>query len=764
MHASKPSGFLVFALGAFLSSSLATLTTGADTPTVPLADSAPKTAPTPPTPPAEAPLKSVPQIAKETRPSLVKVTQEGREGAYGIGSGFVLSADGLIATNRHVIGEARRLSVETSDGKKHEVTEVVANDSHLDLAILRVRTQNLRPLELGDSSATRQGDPIVAMGNPEGLSFSVVEGVISEPNRDIEGNAMIQVAVPIERGNSGGPLLDRQGRVLGILTLKSARTENLGFAMPINALKGLLAHPNPIPMERWLTIGVLNPRFWKTLMGAQWTQRAGLINVTQPGSGFGGRSLCLWHESLPSEPFEATVTVRLDDESGAAGLAFCADGAERHYGFYPTGGKLRLTRFDGADVFRWRILAEVQSDAYREGDWNQLRIRVEGDRILGLVNEKVAVDLRDDGLRGGQAGLCKFRQTSASFKNFRVGATVAEPPLNPDTERLVTDAVTSLRSGKSTRQDTLNALLQDARPNQKALGARQKALEAESALLKDLSKELHQRAVQQALVAELAKPETDSSLLRCALLLSHHDNPDLDVESYERSFAHMAEELRDQPELSQGTSQAVERISRYLFEENGFHGSRNDYHHRSNSYLNEVLDDREGLPISLSVVFIELARLLRVQDVVGIPLPSRFMVGYRPAPDQPITLLDVYDGGKKLTLDEGIALVSENGFLSEQDTEPASHRKIILRMIRNLMAPLREERSASRQTLAYLDLLIALDPNAPREYVNRAMLREALGDKLGARRDVLWVLEHSPDFLPEEQRFKLERWLERLAP
>jgi serine protease Do len=165
---------------------------------------------------------------------------------------------------------------------------------HLDLAILRVGRKDLKPLSLGDSDTLRQGERIVAMGNPVGLAFSVVEGVVSEPKRDIDGMPMIQLAVPIERGNSGGPLLDRQGRVLGLLTMKSARTENLGFAMPVNELKKLLEKPNPVPMNRWLTIGVLNPRVWKPLMGAQWSQHAGVVNVQQAGEGFGGRSLCLW--------------------------------------------------------------------------------------------------------------------------------------------------------------------------------------------------------------------------------------------------------------------------------------------------------------------------------------------------------------------------------------------------------------------------------------------------------------------------------------
>ncbi|MDZ4288073.1 MAG: trypsin-like peptidase domain-containing protein, partial [Prosthecobacter sp.] len=237
--------------------------------------------------------KSVEAIAAEIRPSVVKVMQVGRDGVDGLGAGFVVSADGLIATNLHVIGEARRLEIETGDGQKYEVVEVTATDAHWDLALLRVAKKGLKPLKLANSDAVVQGQPIVAMGNPEGLAFSVVDGVVSAFPDVVNDIPMIRVAVPIEKGNSGGPLLNRKGEVIGLLTLKSARTENLGFAMPVNELKHLIAKPNPVPMDRWLTIGVLNPKVWKPLLGARWTQHAGIIKAATTGTGFGGRSLCL---------------------------------------------------------------------------------------------------------------------------------------------------------------------------------------------------------------------------------------------------------------------------------------------------------------------------------------------------------------------------------------------------------------------------------------------------------------------------------------
>src|SRR5207302_2996986 len=116
--------------------------------------------------------------------------------------------------------------------------------------------KGLVPLSLGDDARLRDGQAVVALGNPRGLKHSVVAGVVSG-RRNFQGRSMIQVAIPIEPGNSGGPLLDRAGRVVGVMTIKSLVTANLGFAMPSSALAPLLRKPNPVAMSAWLTIGAL---------------------------------------------------------------------------------------------------------------------------------------------------------------------------------------------------------------------------------------------------------------------------------------------------------------------------------------------------------------------------------------------------------------------------------------------------------------------------------------------------------------------------
>ncbi|MGL4549814.1 MAG: S1C family serine protease, partial [Gemmataceae bacterium] len=302
-------------------------------------------------------------VAALVKPSVVVVRQVGREGRDGLGTGFAIGG-GLIVTNQHVIGEGRSLTVEAADGTRHDVTEVFAFDRKSDLAVLRVKALDVPPLPLGDAARLRDGQAVVAVGNPKGLKYSVVAGVVSG-RREVEGRQMIQVAIPVEPGNSGGPLVDRRGRVVGVITMKSLVTDNLGFAMPIDAVRALVAKPSPVPMSAWRTIGALDPDEWTTVGGAAWRQRAGRIQVEGAGPGFGGRGLCLSRREPPAVPFEAGVSVKLDDERGAAGLVFHADGGDKHYGFYPSGGKLRLVRFAGADVFTWNVLEERGSPAYR---------------------------------------------------------------------------------------------------------------------------------------------------------------------------------------------------------------------------------------------------------------------------------------------------------------------------------------------------------------------------------------------------------------
>ncbi|HZH93905.1 MAG TPA: trypsin-like peptidase domain-containing protein [Tissierellaceae bacterium] len=167
----------------------------------------------------------------------------------GVGSGVVVSSDGYILTNSHVIGDgnAREIQVLFESGDKAQ-GRVLWYDATLDLAVVKVSATNLHAAELGDSDEIRVGELAVAIGNPLGLDFqrTVTSGVISGLHRSVQVNQynvmedLIQTDASINPGNSGGPLLNSKGQVIGINTAKIQTGEGLGFSIPINMVKPVL--------------------------------------------------------------------------------------------------------------------------------------------------------------------------------------------------------------------------------------------------------------------------------------------------------------------------------------------------------------------------------------------------------------------------------------------------------------------------------------------------------------------------------------------
>lgn len=694
--------------------------------------------------------KTAEELAEQVKPSLCVVSTRGREAKReGLGTGFVVSADGLIATNAHVIGEGRPIAVEFADGKKYDATVVHAHDLKRDLAIIKIDAKDLKVLPLGDSETLKDGQAVVAFGNPKGLRFSVVGGIVSAV-REVEGRKMIQLALAVEPGNSGGPLVDMQGRVQGIVTLKGLVTDNLAFAGTVNDLKPLLKKPNPVSMDAWVTIGVLDPDEWKSEMGARWTQRAGRLRVEEPGSGFGGRSICVSQRKPPALPFELAVTVKLDDERGAAGLIFRHDG-EKHYGFYPTGGKLRLTRFDGADVYSWKILHDVPSPHYKQGEWNTLRVRIEKAALKCYVNDQLVLESNDAEWAEGQVGLAKFRDTKAEFKNFRIGASAA-------TASVDTTAVLKLLDGKP-GTDLLEKLAKES-SSTGVIRARAQELEKQAAKLKELAARVHQQRVYDELVRVLGAAEEKIDLIHAALLLAKLDNEDVDVDAYRHEVERMAKKAAADLPKDASDEAKLKALNTFFFEKRGFHGSRGDYYNRSNSYLNEVIDDREGLPISLCVLYMDLARRLGV-TVVGVGLPGHFVTRHVPK-DGEGKFIDVYERGELMTADEARKKASDftGGEVGDDALKPVAKKAIVVRMLHNLLGVARREQDVDAG-LRYLDGILMLKPDAGQERMMRAGIYLSKGMKSEALGDVQYLLDHPVDGVDERQLQRLKQALEQ---
>jgi serine protease Do len=174
------------------------------------------------------------RIARQVSPAVVSVAQQ--EG--GSGSGVVVRGDGVILTNAHVVGMSRTVRVGLADGRRVE-GRVLGRDPAVDIAVVRIDVPNVPVAPIGDSDRLEVGQTAIAIGNPLGLERTVTTGVISAVNRSprrIALDGLIQTDAAISPGNSGGPLLDSQGRVIGINTavLNAPGAQGLGFAVPIN--------------------------------------------------------------------------------------------------------------------------------------------------------------------------------------------------------------------------------------------------------------------------------------------------------------------------------------------------------------------------------------------------------------------------------------------------------------------------------------------------------------------------------------------------
>src|SRR5579884_2509116 len=187
--------------------------------------------------------QSVADVVKKSSDAVVLIVisnSAGQETA--LGSGFLISADGDIVTNDHVIKEAHSAVVKLSNGAFFPVDGVLASDASKDLAIIKVKGKNLPFLSLGEIERLSVGDHVVAIGSPLGLEGTVSDGIVSAL-RDVGSKKWIQTTAPVSHGNSGGPLLDMNDHVVGVITwgVNLDLGQNLNFAVPSSEITPLVA-------------------------------------------------------------------------------------------------------------------------------------------------------------------------------------------------------------------------------------------------------------------------------------------------------------------------------------------------------------------------------------------------------------------------------------------------------------------------------------------------------------------------------------------
>ena len=193
---------------------------------------------------ARSQVRTPAEIAARSTPSVVSVRTE-----QSLGTGFVVSPDGLIATNLHVIAGNSDITVTLSDHREFQVVEIWNGDRQRDLVIMRIQAKKLPVIPLGNSDEIHPGDAVVAIGHPLGLEDTVSNGLVSAVRKLDKGLTVLQISAPIAPGSSGGPIFNDHGEVIGVATAIMLGGQNINFGVPVSYLKELLKRPAAVNLE-----------------------------------------------------------------------------------------------------------------------------------------------------------------------------------------------------------------------------------------------------------------------------------------------------------------------------------------------------------------------------------------------------------------------------------------------------------------------------------------------------------------------------------
>jgi S1-C subfamily serine protease len=275
-------------------------------------------------------------------PAVVHIEVRGNDAPGGSGSGFFISPDGYIVTNSHVVHGARELKVFLADGRKL-AADLVGDDPHTDLAVIRVTADELSHLTLADSDAVRPGQIAIAIGSPMGFQQTVTAGIVSGLGRSLRGASgrlidnVIQTDAALNPGNSGGPLVDTRGEVIGVNTAIIRPAQGICFAIASNTVRWVVAWLIKDGRIRRSFIGVLGqnvPLLRKVARFHRLAQETGvLVAGTEPDSpaaraGLVEGDIVLALDDAPTPAVDALHKLLTADRIGERSIVTFLRGAE----------------------------------------------------------------------------------------------------------------------------------------------------------------------------------------------------------------------------------------------------------------------------------------------------------------------------------------------------------------------------------------------------------------------------------------------------